>query len=80
MINSKESSKGVIIRIKNPVTEKVEIKDNRIKTTKADKENHGIGIENIKKTVEKYGGFVELNCDDSYFEIEIGLYFENTEG
>ena len=80
VISSRENSKGVIIKIKNPVKEKVEIKDNKIKTTKSDKENHGIGIENIKKTAEKYGGYVELSCDDSFFEIEIGLYFENTEG
>ena len=79
VISSRENSKGVIIKIKNPVKEKVEIKDNKIKTTKSDKENHGIGIENIKKTAGKYGGYVELSCDDSFFEIEIGLYFENTE-
>lgn len=79
VIDSKENSKGVIIKIKNPVKKKVEIRDNKIKTTKSDKENHGIGIENIKKTAEKYGGYVELSCDDSFFEIEIGLYFENTE-
>lgn len=74
-IKSKESSKGVIISIKNPVAKRVEITDNKIKTTKADKENHGIGISNIKKTAEKYGGYMELSCDDSFFEIEIGIYF-----
>lgn len=74
-IESKENSKGVIIKIKNPVAKRVEIKDNKIKTTKTDKENHGIGIQNIKKTAEKYGGYMELSCDDSFFEIEIGLYF-----
>lgn len=79
VIDSKESSKGTIIKIKNPVDKKVEIKDNKIKTTKSDKENHGIGIENIKKTAEKYGGYVELSCDNSFFEIEIGLYFESAE-
>ena len=80
VIDSKENSKGVIIKIKNPVEKKVEIKDNKIKTTKSDKENHGIGIENIRKTAEKYDGYVELSCDDSFFEIEIGLYFNNMEG
>lgn len=79
-IDSRESSKGVIMKIRNPVKQRVEIKDNRIRTTKSDKENHGIGLSNIKKTAEKYGGYVELSCDDSFFEIEIGLYFANTEG
>lgn len=79
IVDSKENFAGVIITIKNPVTEKVIIKDNKIRTTKSDKENHGIGLGNIKKTAEKYGGYVELRCDGDFFEIEIGLYFKNTE-
>ena len=80
VVDSKENSLGVIIKIRNPVKEKVEIINNHVKTTKTDKENHGIGIQNIKKTAAKYGGYVELKCDDFFFETEIGLYFENMEG
>ncbi len=73
-INSKENSVGVIITIKNPVLEKVEIKNNKIKTTKLDKENHGIGIPKIEKTAKKYNGYIDTKCDDEFFVIEIGLY------
>lgn len=78
-VDSKENSVGVIIVIRNPVRQKVEIVNNHVKTTKTDKENHGIGIQNIKKTAAKYGGYVELKCDDYFFETEIGLYFKNKE-
>ena len=37
-----------------------------IKTTKADKENHGYGIKNIKQIVEKYDGFMEIKAGDKF--------------
>lgn len=80
MIDSTESSKGVIIKIKNPVDKKVEIKNNKIKTTKSDKVNHGFGVGNIIKAAKKNGGYAELSCDDEFFEIEIGMYYKKTEG
>ncbi len=72
-IDSSDRRGGVIITVSNPVKEKVVIKNNSIKTTKSDKENHGIGIGNVKKTAEKYSGSVTLSCTDSEFSIEIAL-------
>ncbi|MEG0305191.1 MAG: GHKL domain-containing protein [Oscillospiraceae bacterium] len=42
-------------------------------TTKKDKENHGLGLKNISKTVETYGGVVQTNYNDGYFTIKILL-------
>lgn len=70
---SELTANGVSIRISNPVTEDVEIKNNSVKTTKSDKENHGIGILNIKRAVKKYNGYVELKCEDRIFTLEVGL-------
>ena len=72
-IESSDKREGVIITVSNPVKEKVVIKNNSIKTTKSDKENHGLGIGNVKKTAEKYSGSVTLSCTDSEFSIEIAL-------
>lgn len=72
-IVSKENDKGAIISILNPVKEKVPIKDNKIKTTKSDKQNHGLGLGNVERTAQKYGGYSKLSCSDSEFEIRIGL-------
>lgn len=75
-IISFEQSNGVIIKISNPVDKFVEIKNNRIKTSKKDKSNHGFGIENIKAVAKEYNGFVNLTCDNDLFIIEIGLMFK----
>lgn len=74
-IRSYEKASAVTITISNPVKEKVEIRSNSIKTTKANKKNHGFGISNIKRAAEKNGGFVELMCDDNEFTIKIGLIY-----
>ncbi len=72
-IASETKKSGVILKIANPVKEKVVIKNNSIKTTKSDKDNHGLGIENVKKAAANYGGSVTLSCTDSEFCVEIIL-------
>lgn len=55
------------IVIRNPVLGTVEIEDNKIKTTKSDKENHGMGITNISNVVKKYDGNYVFSCTNGYF-------------
>ena len=52
-IISEEKSSGVLMTFKNPVKEKVVIKNNIIRTTKQDKNNHGIGLGNIRRAAKK---------------------------
>lgn len=42
-------------------------------TSKTDRENHGIGTYNMKRTVEKYGGFINADCKNNMFKLEIML-------
>ena len=44
----------LIFAIRNPVTEKVEIENDTIKSKRGD--HHGIGLLNVKAVVDKYGG------------------------
>lgn len=74
-VESTDNGKGCTITISNPVKKKIEIKNNTIKTSKKDTENHGFGIGNIKRIAEKYKGFVRLSCSDTEFSIVIGLIY-----
>lgn len=48
------------------------------KTIKEDEENHGMGLYNIKKTVELYGGWCEIDEEKkNIFVINILLYLKN---
>ena len=57
----------------NPVAQKVPIKNNRIKTTKADPGNHGIGLKNVASAVRKYHGNMLLACDEHTFTIDVTM-------
>lgn len=61
----------VYVSIKNPVKEKVAIIDNKIVTSKEDALQHGFGIRNVVKCVEKIGGNIKLECDNEYFVAEL---------
>lgn len=45
-------------------------KNFKIKTLKKDKTNHGIGIENLKLTIEKYDGIIDFNLEEHCFTVK----------
>ncbi len=57
--------------VENSVAGKVKIENNRLLTTKADKKKHGIGSENVARTVKKYGGAVTYRCEGKCFTAEV---------
>lgn len=61
------------ILISNPVAEDVKIINNAVETSKADKNIHGIGLYNIRRTVAKYEGEFEITCKDKMFVMDIGF-------
>ena len=56
----------LIFAVRNPVTEKVEIENDTIKSKRGD--HHGIGLLNVKAVVDKYGGDMVLSCDENEFK------------
>ena len=59
----------IVINIINSMKEKPIIKNKKIKSTK---DNHdGLGLENIRKTLEKYEGSLVLDFDENEFKVNI---------
>ena len=67
------------LSIVNPVNEKVTIKNNRIKTSKSDSRNHGIGLRNVDRTAEKHNGHLLLSCDEKEFCADVSLRLNHPE-
>jgi len=44
-----------------------------LRTSKVDKENHGFGMKNIKRMVEKYNGEIVYNFKNNVFSIEVTI-------
>ncbi len=62
---------SIYICVENTIKDKVNIADNILISTKKDKENHGIGSNNVRKTVEKYGGIINYKNEEKSFIVEI---------
>lgn len=57
-----------ILAIVNPVKNRVNISSNGLlPTIKKDKLQHGFGLGNIKRVVEKYDGILDVECNDERF-------------
>lgn len=62
------------IRVQNPTSERPVIEDGIIQlgqTTKADKENHGLGVRNILDAVKHAGGQVQWNLEEQDGKIDV---------
>ncbi len=75
-VEAKQQANWFTVVIKNLVKKKVQIKNNTVKTSKADKENHGFGLENIKRVAKKYNGKVELACGENEFTLKVFMMLE----
>ena len=61
----------VILSVKNPVLHKVEIIDNKVRSSR--EKGHGIGLKNVESVVEKYDGSIAFDCDDKEFKAVVIL-------
>lgn len=63
--------KFFILKVENSKVNKINIKNNNFVTDKNNKFSHGLGISNIKNSVEKYNGETVINYTDDKFTIKI---------
>jgi sensor histidine kinase regulating citrate/malate metabolism len=69
--------KGVLfINIRNSCQGIADGKQRGLETTKEDASNHGIGLGNVRRIVEKYQGEMDLLCKDGSMETDIIMYIK----
>ncbi len=61
------------IDIVNPVSEDIKIINNVVETSKSDKNIHGIGLYNIRRTIAKYDGEFDISCNNKMFVMNIAF-------
>ncbi len=61
------------IKITNSVDQDVVIQNGKIKSTKINSRNHGIGLNSIRNLVNKNHGFLDLQSKDKTFTLSISL-------
>lgn len=65
-----------ILKIKNRSIAKPNVKNNRFITDKEEKNNHGWGIESIKRVVDKYSGGIKFQYDENFFQTAIIINYK----
>ena len=57
----------LILSIRNPVKEPVDINNNKVLTTKSESAEHGIGLQNVDAVISRHGGSSVLQSEDGWF-------------
>ena len=65
---------GTIINIKNSYCGEIPDMEGEVPTAKADKEEHGIGNQNVKLAAKKYGAIILYKKEKEMFGITLVLY------
>lgn len=66
----------LMIQAENPYTGKINEESGNLLTTNADKENHGIGLQSVKKVVEKYNGTMDIDYINHVFSASLLVYLD----
>lgn len=72
----KRTDKFFVIKITNSVSHKIDtekLMSTSGYTSKSDKDHHGFGLMNVRRTVEKCGGLLKAESDDRSFTLTIML-------
>jgi sensor histidine kinase regulating citrate/malate metabolism len=65
----------VFIKIENTYNAKIKLRDNEISSLSSNTE-HGYGLKNFKKSVDKYNGLLDLSYTDTLFTVDVLLYIK----
>lgn len=66
----------LIIETDNPYTGEIRKENGKILTSNEDKENHGIGLESVKKVIQKYNGNINIDHSGNIFSISLLMYVD----
>ena len=69
----------LLLTIKNSYCGPLREEEGIFFSKKADIANHGYGLKNVKRIVEKYNGVMEISHTDSIFCVDIMLYIPDSE-
>lgn len=61
----------LMMRFENYYEGSLDVKEGRFATTKKEKQFHGYGIKSIRYTVNKYGGAVDIDTKNNWFDLKI---------
>lgn len=68
------SQERLIGRITNTYCGEIYLKDDKILTSKKEKQKHGYGLSNVEKIIKKYNGYMEIDHANGEFRVDFIIY------
>ena len=68
------SQERLIGRITNTYCGEIYLKDDKILTSKKEKQKHGYGLSNVEKIIKKYNGYMEIDPANGEFRVDFIIY------
>ena len=68
---------NLIIFIDNSFEGNLIVKKDKLKTTKSDYTKHGMGLTNVEKSLENYGGEIRIKHTDKIFSVSVIIPYKN---
>lgn len=66
----------LMIQADNPYVGEINEENGKILTTDDDKENHGMGLQNVKKVIQKYNGIMNIDYSSNIFSVSLLMYLD----
>lgn len=66
----------LIIKIDNPYEGEILKENNNLLTTHHNKQNHGIGLKNVTKVLQKYNGYMKIEHENNIFSVMLLMYID----
>ncbi len=76
ILNMKYDKGRLMIRAENPYMGEINEENGKLLTTENDKENHGIGLQNVKKVLQKYDGIMSIDYRENIFSVSLFMYLD----
>jgi len=73
-IEIKENKGVLFIKVENTCNNELIIENGRILTSKGDSINHGLGLQSVKHTLDKYNGTMRINAKDNLVTVNALIY------
>lgn len=70
-LKAKKTEQLFYLEIRNPMEGKLQLEDHRILTTKEEKDNHGIGLQNVQDIIEKYNGEYHITTENQEYVFQM---------
>lgn len=66
-VRARQTEEEFIISVRNRVEKDVELEEGQLPRSTKKEPGHGMGLENVKEALERYGGEYTLSCRDRWF-------------